>query len=122
MEHLFYLFILFPIAWEMVIISAPIRVGTFLKSFRNRNGENATPKQKTLANYMLGYMVWCILGLITTNWVLFLILLILGLFPKSKTFLLFINGVLSFSVLILIGLNKYQLHIDIFSLLKSYFY
>lgn len=117
MVHIFYIFILFAIIWEMLTITQPTKVSDFMNKYIHMDSEKATAKQSKLANYMLGYAIWCLVGLVTNEWVLFLILIILGFVPKSNPKITFINGLLSFIVLILIILNAYHFHADIISMI-----
>lgn len=121
MSHIFYFFILFPMVWEMIVITHPVKITNLVKSFKGLKVEDITPRQRRLGNYMLGYLIWCFVGLVTNQWVFFLVLVILGLIPKNKPVTTLLNGVLSLATLVLIILNEYQFNVNVYSLIKSWF-
>ena len=114
MIHIFYIFILFPIVWEIIVTSSPRKVSNFTREFKDLTMVHANQKQKTLANCMLGYLIWNLFGLLTGQWVLFVILLLLSLLPKNNVFLTFLNGFISLAILIFLVINQYHLHIDLY--------
>jgi hypothetical protein len=117
MIHIFYIFILFPLVWEIIVTSSPRKVSNFVREFKGLSMDEATPKQKQLGYYMLGYLIWNLLGLLTGQWILFTIILGLGLIPKNNVFLTFLNGFISLVILIFLVINQYHLHIDLYSVL-----
>ena len=121
MVHIFYFLSVLGILWEIMVFSSPIKVTNFIKSYENRHIDGLTKTQKNLSYCMLGYIVWCLVGLASSQWFIFLILLFLGMFSKKRAILTFITGVLSFLLLIFMLLNVYHFNIDLFSLVKSYF-
>ena len=121
MSNIFYFLTIISIIWEIIVVSSPIRVSKFIKSFNNKEMDGLTKKQKTLSFYMLGYLIWCIIGLFTSQWVIFLLLIGFGLFPKKLPILTFINGLISLCLLMFIIVNVYHLHLDLFSIIKNWF-
>lgn len=121
MINIFYFFSIIAIIWEIIVITNPTRISKFIGTYNNKEMDGLTPKQRSLSFYMLGYLVWCILGLFTGQWILFLLLLILGLFPKKLPILTFINSLISLFLLVFIVLNVYHLHFDLLSIIKNWF-
>jgi hypothetical protein len=121
MNHVFYFLSVLAILWEIIVVTSPIKVTKFIKSYESRHVDGLTKTQKNLSYCMLGYIVWCLIGLVSSQWVIFLILLLLGIINKRRPILTFITGLLSVLLLIFMLLNLYHFHIDIFSLIKSYF-
>ena len=121
MSHVFYLIGIIAMIWEMIVITSPQRVVDCMKSMKGKKMEDVTKTQKALSFYNLGYLIWCFVGLFSTQWVLFGFILILGLIPKRNIVMCFLNGLISLGILVFIILNVYHLHIDVLSLIKSYF-
>lgn len=117
MSHIFYMFIIAPILWETLVVISPRKVTNFVKDLKPMSGDSITPRQKTLGNYMLLYLIWNIIGLFTGQWLFFLIILGLGFIPKNNAVLTFMNGFFSLIILIFIILNQYHFHIDFNSIL-----
>jgi hypothetical protein len=121
MSHIFYFLGVLAILWEVIVVTSPIRVTKFINSYGNKSVDGLTTKQKNLSYCMLGYVIWCIVGLITNQWVIFVLLLSLGMVSKKRMILTFITGILSLLLLVFMLINVYHLHINLFSLIKSYF-
>jgi hypothetical protein len=121
MINIFYLFSIVAIIWEIMVVRNPIKISKFIGSYNNKETVVLTKKQKSISFCMLGYLIWCILGLFTGQWILFLLLLILGLFPKKVIILTFINGLISLFLLVFIVLNVYHLHFDLVSIIRNWF-
>ena len=121
MNHIFYFLSGLAILWEIIVVTSPTKVTKFIKSYENKNIDGFTKTQKNLSYCMLGYIVWCLIGLVSSQWVIFLILLLLGIINKRIAIITFITGLLSLLLLMFMLLNLYHFHIDLFSLLKSYF-
>lgn len=121
MSNIFYFFSIIAIIWEIMVVRNPIRISKFIDTYNNKEMDGLTKKQKNLSFCMLGYLIWCILGMFTSQWVIFLLLLILGLFPKKLPILTFINGLISLFLLVFVVLNVYHLHLDLVSIIRNWF-
>ena len=121
MSNIFYFLGGLAILWEIMVVTSPIKVTKFIKSYEDRDINGLTKTQKNLSYCMLGYIVWCLIGLVSSQWVIFIFLLFLGMFSKKRAILTFITGLLSFLLLIFMLLNVYHFNIDLFSLIKNYF-
>jgi hypothetical protein len=121
MSHIFYLIGLIAIIWEIIVVTSPQRVVNTMASMKGKKVEGVTKTQKALSFYMLGYLLWCLVGLFSSQWVLFGFILLLGLIPKKNIVMCFLNGLISLGLLVFIILNAYHLHINVLSLVKSYF-
>jgi len=115
------MFSIIAIIWEIIAVTNPIRISKFIGSFNNKEMDGLNKKQKALSFYMLGYLIWSIIGLFTSQWILFLILIGLGLLPKKSPILTFINCLISLCLLVFIILNVYHLHFDLLSIIKNWF-
>lgn len=121
MSNIFYFFSIIAIIWEIIVVTNPIRISKFIGTFNNKEMDGLNQKQRSLSFYMLGYLIWSIIGLITSQWILFLILIGLGLLPKKLPILAFINSLVSLCLLVFIIVNVYHLHLDLISIIKNWF-
>lgn len=65
------------------------------------------------------YWIFCMMGLMSSQYLLFAMILMLGIIPKRKLWLLRIDSAISIGLLLFIMLNKYHFHIDIYHLIFS---
>lgn len=120
MKHLFYFIAIIPIIWEIFVFVNPKKVATFISILREKSKYNLTEKnytntEKAFSILNLGYMVWTIAGLFSSQWVLFIFLTILGIMPKKHYITIWIDSLISLGLLIFIILNVYHLHIDVYA-------
>ena len=122
METFYYVFILLAILWESSVIKTPSKVFNFreiLKEKTETSGDDKinsyTPKQSSYIFWRFLYITWCLVGLFTSQWVLFTFIFMLGIIPKSSVFLTWLDAFLTIGLLFFILLNKYYLHLDIAS-------
>lgn len=122
MKHLFYFIGLFPLIYEMSVIINPKRVYSFKERIKAAGKfDNFTSSQKSYAILSLGYLVWAFIGLISFNWVAFLFLIAISFIPKKHFFLMWLDSVISFLILLFVLLNSYHFKIDLFALVRSFF-
>jgi len=69
-------------------------------------------KNWVVANFL--YLCWAFLGLFSSQWFLFLIMLIIGIIPGRTKWLYWIDALISVILILFIIINKYQLHITFF--------
>ncbi len=70
---------------------------------------------------MLFYSIWGIAGLFTSQWPLFLLLILLSLLPIKNTARgIKIDAALTLVVLVAIVLNKTHFKVDLWELIKSF--
>lgn len=70
-----------------------------------------------LAYQVIGilYLIYAVIGLMSSQCLLFALLIILGFVPKKVLVWRYIDSILSISILLFIILNKYHFHINIFN-------
>lgn len=117
---LFYAFAIFPIIWECMIISSPIKMSEKLQAMKKTKADKWNPTQYTAAVFFLCYAIWAILGLLSTQWIVFALVLALSIIPKGKfVFSRWLDAVLSLPILVFIVINKYHLHLDLLEFIKQ---
>ena len=116
MTHIFYFFAIFALLYELLVLTDTKNASKFLIDLTNKLKikEDLATKEEAFSIFMLGYTIWNFIGLFSSQWVLFLILLLLSIFSfKKYPFLLFIDALISFGLILFIILNKYHFHINI---------
>jgi hypothetical protein len=119
MKNLFYLLAIFPIAWEMYSLLNIKKVFEINKLSKTLKQEEYTPSIKALGICMLGYYIWCFIGLFSSQWILFLLIFVLSVIPKNKLWILFFDALLSLIILLFIILNQYHFKINFFHLITN---
>jgi len=97
-----------------------------VKRIHNAVQKYGKKQSKDLKDYSTSYIIYvmfgffylflCIVGLMSSQWILFGALLLLGLIPKKWITWRYIDGTLSIVILLFILLNKYHFHIIFYSL------
>ena len=116
MDYLFYFFAIFAIMWEMTVFKDTQKVTDYMLRFKQKKTEQLDGTDWSFTVLMTGYTCWILLGLFTSQWILFLLMLAIALFPSQRFKVLKLDALLSLIVLFFIILNKFQFGIDIISL------
>ena len=109
LTHSFYLIAIFPILWETMGIKNTKKILAFIQNMKSTDFKNYTERQKTFSFFMIGYLIWVIIGFFTSQWVLFVFLFLMGFIPKDKAWIKLIDSILSLAILLFIVINKYHL-------------
>lgn len=121
MQHIFYFFVILVLIYEMIWLKNFKRGYFFyLELEKSALDKEFKPNRQqsiyVLANYF--YIALIFIGLVTFQWPLFALLIILMLILPKRVYLgAYIDSVLSILILLFIILNKYHFHIDIVRLL-----
>ena len=137
MEFLFYMWAIVAILYEAIVMVNPKDATRHINDLKNRNKNKLeqSENQKLFNIFQFLYMVWVLVGLFTTYWVVFLFFLIFSYSTSllmKKTYTDFdqqvmirgVDAVISFLILLFIVINKYHLHIpssDILNFIRSLF-
>ncbi len=124
MKTIYYLFGILPIIFELFKIAQLDKVYLFLNNFKKDIKKDYSEwnfNQKTYNIFMSLYLLWVILGLFTSNWILFLFIILISLIPTKTKLMLLIDGIVSFLILTFIIVNTFHLHIDLQQLLLNIF-
>lgn len=109
---------IFPLLWELIAIGNIQRVHNFSKGSKALKGkkfDEYSSKQKNVSVLMLLYILWAFIGLFSSQWLTFSVLLLISLIPKKFMAIRWIDSVLSFALLLFIILNAYHFKIDLLS-------
>lgn len=123
MTYLFYFPAFIAILWELMYgVLSPKRTHSFVKSFKGKKFDDLTSSQKSVSVCMIFYMIWVLVGLMSSQWVIFIALLLVSiLIPKKILIIRWIDSLISLALLIFLILNKFHLHIDLWKLIKEKF-
>jgi hypothetical protein len=116
MTHIFYFFAIFALFYEFLVLTDTKNASKFLINLENKLelDQEMSSTEKIFSRLMIGYGIWNFVGLFSSQWILFLILLLISIFSfKKYPFLLFIDALISFGLILFIILNKYHFHINI---------
>jgi len=119
MKHIFYFLAIFPLIWELIVMFNIKKIWNFLKFFKNEKANGFSSNQKSCLFFMIGYIIWNFIGFFTFQWPLFVFLFLLGIVPKYRIWVRWLDSLISFILVFFIILNAYHLKIDIFLWLKS---
>lgn len=123
MKHIFYFITIFPLLWEFINITNINRTHLFFKTFRKMKGkkfDDYSPTQKKISILMMFYIIWVIIGLFSSQWIVFVSILIISIIPKKYIIIRWIDSLVSALLLLFIILNVYHFKIDLFVYLKSF--
>jgi hypothetical protein len=124
MTHLFYLLVIFFIAFEVVVLFSERTIHNAVAALRHQEkeyGKGKVPYEvmnpKLVAYSIVGAFYWivCLVGLMSSQWVAFVAIIVLSLVPKRWLWWRYIDTVLSILLLLFIVLNKYHFHVDLFT-------
>lgn len=113
MEHIFYLLVSFFLAFEILSLFAVKKIHASVNKYRDLS--NVQDMSATFATYYVVnvlYFLTCVIGLISSQWACFLLILALCFIPKRYLTWRIIDGVISILILLFVILNKYHFHID----------
>lgn len=117
MEHVFYLIVAFFLWFEILSLISVRKIHASVNKYRDLS--NIQDMSATFATYYVVNVVYflvCIVGLMSSQWICFLVILALSPISKRHISWRIIDGVISIMILLFVILNKYHFHID-FSLL-----
>ena len=122
MKHIFYLLTIFPIMWELISLHDTIKVRNLVERLKVKTADEFTIKESLFSTFALGYVMWTLFGLFTSQWVLFLTLILISSIPLKK-YIWYnkIDAIISLVLLLFIILNAYHFNIDIFEWILSKF-
>jgi hypothetical protein len=111
-----------------VVISKPYRSWEFLLEQKQKvkeKIEEKTEKEKAFAVLQTLYFIWSVMGLLTTQWISFLIFVIysltIGRMKIISPVFIFLDAFLSFIMILWIILNGVHFKYDLWSIITNYY-
>lgn len=125
MTHVFYILIAFFIFVELIVLFSQKNIHSAVKRLKKLNKE----KKGKLSFDEIGtsmtlyqsigiiYLIYCLVGLMSSQWVLFALIILLAFIPKRWLWWRYVDSTVTLLILAFILLNKYHFHIDMFHLI-----
>lgn len=111
MGYIFYPFAILAILYEITCVFNPGKIISAKKDVKSKKWDEMKDNYQVLSVLMPLYCLWTMVGLFTSQWLLFLVIIGLSLIPKKDIKLfIFIDAVLSLFLLLFIVINKFHLH------------
>lgn len=125
MTHVFYILIAFFIFVELIVLFSQKNIHSAVKRFKKLNKEKKGKLTfdeigASMAFYQsigIIYLIYCFVGLMSSQWVLFLLIILLAFIPKRWLWWRYVDSLVTLLILAFILLNKYHFHIDMFHLI-----
>ena len=125
MTHVLYILIAFFIFVELIVLFSQKNIHSAVKRLKKLNKE----KKGKLSFDEIGasmtlyqsigiiYLIYCLVGLMSSQWVLFALIILLAFIPKRWLWWRYVDSIVTLLILAFILLNKYHFHIDMFHLI-----
>lgn len=91
----------------------------FVTGMKDLKYDAMSSTQKSFMFLALGYIVWSLVGIFSSQWLIFLLLFAIGRIPKKWVWLRWLDSFISLLGIVFLILNAYHFHLDLFGLLKS---
>ena len=125
MTHVVYILIAFFIFVELIVLFSQKNIHSAVKRFKKLNKEKKGKLTfdeigASMAFYQsigIIYLIYCFVGLMSSQWVLFLLIILLAFIPKRWLWWRYVDSLVTLLILVFILLNKYHFHIDMFHLI-----
>jgi hypothetical protein len=120
-EVIFYLFAIPALLWELINFSNLTKTHNFMNRLKDDKVKlsNKSSLEQTVVTCMIFYLFWLLVGLFSSQYVLFLLLLAISFIPKKFKFIRFVDSFISFATILFIILNRYHFGIDIHAIVSE---
>lgn len=124
LEFLFYIFAIPALLWELINFTSVTRTHNFMNRLKDDKVKlsNKSKTEQNVADLMCFYAVWMLVGLFTSQYILFLFLLAISFIPKKYRIIRFVDAVISFLIILFIILNKYHFGINLTPIISEFVY
>jgi len=128
METIFYLFTFFAIIYELSKLHEPKKFQLKLEKMKKdkADGKSTSANENTFVFLVIGYVFWTFTGLLSSQWLIFLSTLLIGLLltgygKKTPIFLRRLDSLITVLLFLFMLINKFHLHIDLYQQLLLLF-
>lgn len=121
MITVFYLLTAVCLMYEVIALFGAKKIAAGVKKYKDvKDPKMFSPEYLTFLVFNYIYLFFCLVGLMSSQWIGFALIFILALIPKCNLLWRRIDAILGIVILVFILLNKYQFHIDFNYLLINY--
>ncbi|OUO85379.1 hypothetical protein [Bacteroides sp. An269] len=117
MTTVFYILVAFCLMFEVMNLLKVKKTAEAVKRYKGKKLEECSSTFIAWAVFNCIYLLICFVGLMSTQWIGFLALIILSFIPKRWFTWRVIDCILGILILAFVILNKYQFQIDLNSLI-----
>lgn len=120
-EVIFYLFAIPALLWELINFTSVTRVHNFINRLKDDKVKlsKKSSLEQSVATLMIFYLFWVLIGLFSSQYILFLLLLTFSFIPKKFRVIRFVDSFISFATILFIILNRYHFGIDIHAIVSD---
>ena len=120
MSYIYFSLAILAIMYELIVVMNTRKVSRFIANMHHKKFSEYNQEQKVFSYLLLCYFIWGMIGLVTSQWVIFLAMLIIGIVTPNKYIITrWIGAFISFLLLTFMLINKFHLHIDLGNYLIS---
>lgn len=125
-QYLFYSMLLVPLFYELGCLQEPQKVIHFMKRYKEKSRANKlqTSMDWAFFSFSLFYLILSFVGLLSSQWVLFTILIlfsmVVGQIKLKSKWILQLDALVSAAILLFILLNKFHFHINLIHRILAY--
>ncbi len=124
MKFVFFFFGIFALLYEIMVLVRVKDANSFFSKIRSdiktKDFNDLTDTQKTFTVLTVLYSLWVLVGLFSSQWVLFVVYLMISIIPKKTVFVRFVDAIVSVLLLLFILINTFHLHINLFDAIVNY--
>jgi hypothetical protein len=100
------------------------RFHEFFLKFKKMNKEEVgfkdwSTNQQAVSLLMTMYFCWAVVGLMTSQWIVFIAIHLMSFIPKKYIIVIKIDAFITLCLLIFAILNEYHLHINLIDIIKQ---
>lgn len=124
MTHVFYLFGVLFIIYSMIIMASYKEYTNFLNKLKQKQDKQDKPDTTAaltgcfIALVSVGFLFWSVLGLLTFQWPVFVLLIVFSFIPTKHYVIRLFKSLVILAILVFIVLNAYHFNIDVLSFIK----
>ena len=114
MATVFYIIMAFYLLFEVFCLVGVKKVAAGVDKYRSvTDVKKISSTYATFVVFNLVYLFLCFVGLLSSQWLGFMLIILLSFIPKRWITWRIIDGVLNIAILVFIILNKYHFNIDL---------
>lgn len=117
MTTVFYILVALCLMFDVLNLVKVKKTAEAVKRYKGKKAEECSSTFIAWVTCNLIYLIICFIGLMSTQWIGFLALIVLSFIPKRWFTWRVIDCILGILILVFVILNKYQFQIDLNSLI-----